>query len=523
MREKTASAGHSANALLASTRELGDRLRYLIDSPEVVRLVHDITTCNVEWEGGAALLPDPKATSGLELFPCFTMHFQEQDFQVKGAIYPNLPREGEGLDHVIILELAGRPYSFRLSTPQTYVLSPFHLRFLSMLFGRLVLQHLVFPLDPAQDFPFFTPYSLEEQVVAGYLQSLRWAPCATIKLDAQDTPYIGSMLHSERQLKRCEMPGSRQEEGFIRAWRLFKRLLYYSIEGGPLFTGFAFIPTGLSEEICRKRWPSLIFYREDSRPSFDEGLEVFKQYLLHANGHNTFLALQGGRLVGLLHFAQGTHRQLASSRSWNAALPLTSISSRGRITFWVPLRGRNNPRIPLAVLEYRHGHLRIPLFQDIFWLELESQLGSVCPHCDRPDSLLRLKRLLAMARRGGHGAIFLMGLTPEQVASTDSLENQIFLENPVPLKERWLLHLLGLAKSDGALLFNDRLEAVAFSARLKAAPAHLPPEQDDLGSGMRHQATREFTAHAPNLVGLAVSQDGYLSLYRHGKLISRLY
>jgi hypothetical protein len=40
---------------------------------------------------------------------------------------------------------------------------------------------------------------------------------------------------------------------------------------------------------------------------------------------------------------------------------------------------------------------------------------------------------------------------------------------------------------------------------------------------MRHQATREFTAHAPNLVGLAVSQDGYLSLYRHGKLISRLY
>ena len=523
MKKKSVAAGHLTRDLSAPTRELTDHLRYLIDSPEMVRLVHDITTCSVVWEGSDALLPDPQTSSGLELFPCFTMHFQEQNLQLKGAIYPNLPREGEGLDHVINLELAGRPCTFRLTTPHTYVLSPFHLRFLSMLFGRLVLQNLIFPLDSTQGFPLFTPYSLEEQVVGGYLQSLLWAPCATIKLDAQETPYIGSMLHSERRLKRCEMPGSRQEEAIIRAWRLFKRLLYYSIEGGPLFTGFAFIPPGLPEDICQKRWRSLIFYGEDARPSFDEGLEPFKQYLLHANGRDTFLALQEGRLIGLLHLTRGTHRQLASLRSWNSALPLTSISSRGRITFWVPLRGRHNPRIPLAILEYRHGHLRIPLFQDIFWLELDRQVAQVCPQPSHPDWRLRLQRLLALVRRGGHGAILLLGLTPEQLTSPDALEHQIFLENPVPLTERWLPLLFGLAKSDGALLFNDHLEAVAFGARLKAAPVQLPPEQDDLGSGMRHQATREFTAHAPNLVGLAVSQDGYLSLYRHGKLISRLY
>jgi hypothetical protein len=509
--------------LPASTRELSDRLRYLIDSPEVTRLVHDITTCTVEWEDAASLLPDPKASRGLEIFPCFTLHFREQDLQVTGAIHPNLPGQAEGLNHVISLKLAGQPCTFRLTTPQTYVLSPFHLRFLSMLFGRLVLQHLVFPLDATQGFPLFTPYSLEEQVVAGYLQSLMWAPCATIKLDAQDTPYIGSMLHSERQLKRCEMPGSRQEEALIRAWRLFKRLLYYSIEGGPLFTGFAFIPPALPRKIYQKRWPSLLFYREDSRPSLDEGVEALKQYLLHANGRNTFLALQGGSLIGLLHLSRGSHRQLASLRAWNSALPLTSISSRGRVSFWVPLRGRHSPQIPLIVLEYRHGHLRIPLFQDIFWLELGRHAGMVCPHLDRSDWLLRLKRLLALVRRAGHGAIFLLGLTEEQTTSPETLESQIFLENPVPLSERWLPHVFGLAKSDGAVLLNGRLEAVAFSARLKAAPVHLPPEQDDLGSGMRHQATREFTAQIPNVVGLAVSQDGYLSLYRHGKLISRLY
>lgn len=523
MKTKSVRLGRSNNVSSPSSRELSDRLRYLINSPEVMRLVHDTTTCTVAWDDAASFLPDPKAARGLELFPCFTLHFREQDLPVKGAIYPNLPGDGEGLNHVLNLELAGQPCTFRLTTSQTYVLSPFHLRFLSMLFGRLVLQHLIIPLEADRGFPLFTPYSLEEQVVAGYLQSLRWAPCATIKLDAQDTPYIGSMLHSERRLKRCEMPGSPQEEALIRAWRLFKRLLYYSIEGGRLFTGFAFVPSTLPPETFQTRWSTLVFYREDARPSFDAGVEAFKQYLLHANGRTTFLALQGGRLVGLLNLARGTHRQLASLKAWNAALPLTSISSRGRITFWVPLRGRHNPQIPLAVLEYRHGHLRIPLFQDIFWLELERQLHTACPQVKRPDWLLRLKRLLALVRRAGHGAILLLGLTEEHLASPDALENQVFLENAVPLTERYLSHLFGLAKSDGALLFNDRLEAIAFSARLKATPLHLPPEQDDLGSGMRHQATREFTAQIPNAVGLAVSQDGYLSLYRHGRLLSRLY
>jgi hypothetical protein len=89
--------------------------------------------------------PDPKAPRGLELFPCFTVHFREQFLQVKGVIYPNLPNDGEGLSHLVNLELAGRVFTFRLTTPHTYVLSPFHLRFLSMLIGRLVLHHMVFP------------------------------------------------------------------------------------------------------------------------------------------------------------------------------------------------------------------------------------------------------------------------------------------------------------------------------------------------------------------------------------------
>ena len=97
------------------------------------------------------------------------------------------------------------------------------------------------------------------------------------------------------------------------------------------------------------------------------------------------------------------------------------------------------------------------------------------------------------------------------------------LAQPVPLHERWLQHLLGLAKSDGALIFNDLLEACQFRARLTPTTVGLPPDKDDLGSGMRHQVTREFSAYAPHVLGICISQDSHISLYRQGKLVSRLY
>jgi len=160
---------------------------------------------------------------------------------------------------------------------------------------------------------------------------------------------------------------------------------------------------------------------------------------------------------------------------------------------------------------------------DLFWQELERQVKEVCPDSHTPETA-RLKTLLTLVRRSGHGSIFLLGLTREQLESEDTpIENQVLLRQPVPLQEQWLRHLAGLAKSDGALLFNDRLEACQFRARLKATSVSLPPERDDLGSGIRHQVTREFTAWGPSILGICVSQDGLISLYRHGKLVSRLY
>jgi hypothetical protein len=500
-----------------------ERLKSLVTTPEVSRLVYDVTACQVAWDIESTSLVSPQA-KGLELFPCFTTHFRRHRQEVRGAIFPNLvAREWEGLFHVIRLGLPGLTLDLRLHTQQTtFLLSPFHIRFLSILFGHLVLHQLSLTPEGRDGFSPFTPYSLEEQVVAGYLQSLEWAPCATIKLDAHDNPYIGSMLHSSADLRRCEVPGGEREVAIIRAWRLFKSLLYYSVEGERLFTGFAFLSASRPLEALRQRWPSLLWFREDNFTSLDLGLQAMKQFLLNADGRQTFLAMHRDRIVGLMQLSQGTHRQLTTSRAWRTVLPLATISHRGRVSFWLALKGRKNKRIPLAFLEYRHGHLHIPLFQDVFWQELERQLKEVCP-TTQAAALPCLKALLEMLRHSGHGAIFLIGLTREQLADPQiPLENQVHLSERVPLHDRWQQHLLGLAKSDGAVIFTDRLEACQFRARLKPAVG-LPPDQDDLGSGMRHQVTREFSAYAPHVLGVCVSQDAHISLYRQGKLVSRLY
>ena len=506
------------------TVSFAERLKSLVTTPEVLRLIHDVTACQVAWDIEPTSLVSSRA-KGLELFPCFTMHFRRQLLEVKGAIYPNLvARELEGLFHVIRLDLPDLTLDLRLHTQQTpFLLSPFHIRFLSILFGRLVLHQLSLTPEGRYGFSPFTPYSLEEQVVAGYLQSLEWAPCATIKLDDQDNPYIGSMLHSSADLRRCELPGGEREAAIIRAWRLFKSLLYYSVEGERLFTGFAFLSDRRPLEALRQRWPSLLWFREDNFTSLDLGLQAMKQFLLNADGRQTFLAMHRGRIVGLMQLSQGTHRQFTTPKEWRSVLALATISHRGRISFWLALKGRKNKRIPLAFLEYRHGHLHIPLFQDVFWQELERQLKEVCPATQAAVALPSLKGLLEMLRRSGHGAIFLIGLTPGQLADPQiPLENQVHLSEPVPLHDRWQQHLLGLGKSDGAVIFTDRLEACQFRARLKPAVG-LPPDQDDLGSGMRHQVTREFSAYAPHVLGVCVSQDTHISLYRQGKLVSRLY
>jgi hypothetical protein len=364
------------------TREfLATRLNLLITTPEVTRLVNDITTCTVEW----LERPDREAlerSGGRELFPCFTTFLQRHLMEVRGVIYPNLTENEHVIYHVIRLDLAEFQFYFRLRTTQTgFLLSPFHCRFLSMLFGRLVVMHLSLTAREQGSIYPYTPYSLEEQVVADYLQSLTLAPCATIKLDAQDNPYIGSMLHTTADLRRCGMLDPQREQAIIRAWRLFKRLLYYSVEGERLFTGFAILSTIRPLEYYRGRWPSLLWFHEANHTSLDQGLQALRQFFLNADGRSTFLAMYAGKIVGLLKHTQGTLRQLTTSAAWRAVMPLATISHRGRISFWVTLRGRKNPRIRLSILEYRQGHLHIPLFQDIFWEDLKQHLHDVCPGC----------------------------------------------------------------------------------------------------------------------------------------------
>ena len=344
-------------------------------------------------------------------------------------------------------------------------------------------------------------------------------------MDAQDNPYIGTRLYTAADLKRCEIPGSSAEESIIRGLRLFKRLLHFTIEGERIFTGFAFLPPHKSLEEQQRRWPNLLLYHETHQVLLNEGIEPIKQLLLNADGRTTFLSVYQDRLVGVLHLPEGTQRQLTTVRSWRDSLPLATISRRGRFNFWLSLKGRHNDRIPLSLLEYRHGRLQIPLFQDVFWQELERQLHSVCPGCRYPEVLQQLKQLVQGLRSSARGSIVLVGLTAAKFQEPYiPVENEVKLAQPIALQPRWGAIILGLAKPDGAVIINEKLEVTHFGARLKATGLQLPPlAGDELGSGTRHQATREITAFYPDILGLCISTDGPVSLYRTGKLLSRLY
>ena len=501
----------------------------LIGSPEFNRLLTDITTCNLERLN----IPSDSAAGvalkgGVELFPFLTVQTRRHQLLIRGVFSPT--RKTSQVGHYTTLSdysWGQEQIYFKLTTPQSsFLLSPFHCRFISILFGLSWFYALAVQTGAVQqDFLAFAPYSLEEQVIARYLQSLVWIPCATVKLDAHDNPYIATRLYTPADLKRCEIPGSSAEESIIRGWRLFKRLLYFTIEGERIFTGFAFLPPHKSLPEQQRRWPNLLLYHESHRPLLNEGIEAIKQLLLNADGRTTFLAVYQDRLVGVLHLPEGTQRQLTTAGAWRDSLPLATISRRGGFNFWLALKGRHSNRIPLSLLEYRHGRLQIPLFQDVFWQELDRQLHSICPDCPYPDVLQQFKQLVHGLRAYARGSIVLIGLTAAKLQEPYvPVENEVRLAQPTPLLPQWSAIILGLAKPDGAVIINENMAVTHFGARLKATGLQLPPlAGDELGSGTRHQATREFTAYYPEVIGLCISTDGPVSLYRTGNLISRLY
>ncbi|WP_449244489.1 hypothetical protein [Desulfobacca acetoxidans] len=509
------------------------RLRHsfltLVNYPEVSRLLEDITTCSLSREETRfSGWQEPPSKGGVELFPFLTVHTRRHQLELSGTLFPNQEEPETGvLYHLIKIRLGDETHYFNLSNSQsTFLLSPFHCRFISIIFGITWFYTLAFETAAMQqDFFALAPYSLEEQVIARYLQSLVWIPCATVQLDTQDNPYIGTRLYTSADLKRCEIPGSSKEEGMIRGWRLFKRLLNFSIEGEPIFTGFAFLPSHKSLTHHQKRWSDLLLYHEADQVPLNEGIEAIKQLLLNADGRSTFLSVYQDRIIGVLQLTKGTQQQLTTVRSWRESLLLATISRRGRFNFWLALKGRQNARIPLSLLEYRQGHIQIPLFQDVFWQELERQLRQSCPDCNYPEVLQQLKLLIRGMRANARGGIFLLGLNAARLQEPYiPIENEVRLAQPTPLQHRWSAIILGLAKSDGAIIFNERLEVTHFRVRLKATGLQLPPLRgDELGSGTRHQATREFSAFCPEVLGLCISMDGPVSLYRTGKLISRLY
>ena len=93
------------------SESFAEQLKSLLTTPEVLRLINDISACTVEWQGYPTSIVPPQA-KGLELFPCFAMYFQRHLVEVKGTIFPNLvAREWEGLSWASSLMVAQGAHS----------------------------------------------------------------------------------------------------------------------------------------------------------------------------------------------------------------------------------------------------------------------------------------------------------------------------------------------------------------------------------------------------------------------------
>ena len=72
------------NAQIQSQKSFTSGWRSLVTTPEVLRLINDITSCSLEW------LDQPEVATiepseGLEFFPSLTMHFQQPPDTGQGA------------------------------------------------------------------------------------------------------------------------------------------------------------------------------------------------------------------------------------------------------------------------------------------------------------------------------------------------------------------------------------------------------------------------------------------------------
>ncbi len=230
-----------------------------------------------------------------------------------------------------------------------------------------------------------------------------------------------------------------------------------------------FLPPHKSLSEQQRRWPNLLLYHESHQVLLNEGIEAIKQLLLNADGRTTFLSVYQDRIVGVLYLPEGTQRQLTTVRSWRDSLPLATISRRGRFNFWLALKGRHNARIPLSLLEYRQGRMQIPLFQEVFWQELDRHLRGICPDCQYPEVLQQFKQLLRGLRTNARGGILLVGLTAAKLQEPYvPIENEVRLAQPMPLQPQWSAILLGLAKPDGAVIINEKFRSNAFWGQVKS-------------------------------------------------------
>ena len=238
------------------------RLRSLVTTPEVLRLINDITTCTVEWEEPAGF-DRHRAGPGPAPLPLFHPAFRPPP---AGGQRDHLSQPAPGRSRGVPPDPPGAggpapvPAAFAPGRPR-FCFLPFTAVFSACCSGAWCCTTCPWPPRgkgspcPSPPIPWRSRWwrAISRAWSGRPAPPSSWTPRTILTSAPCCTP--------RRICGAARCPASGREEAVIRAWRLFKRLLYYSVEGERLFTGFAILSSDRPLEYYRQRWPSLLWYR----------------------------------------------------------------------------------------------------------------------------------------------------------------------------------------------------------------------------------------------------------------------
>ncbi len=224
------------------------------------------------------------------------------------------------------------------------------------------------------------------------------------------------------------------------------------------------------------------------------------QWLALADGERTFLVLRRDLMsVGVAVLPTDLDAVAGEAMTEELALPIGAIWFQARSPQLVRLFGWWKDAT------FQIGHLRRGAFRLTDRLTAALPLMSILAEVTSKgvNGVTALALHLIQLAEAGHGSGVVIGAVGSEGGKR--------LKRPVPVDAgtAWRSFL----KPDGAVLIDSAVELTEYGVQLPHPPKKLSPER-----GTRHNALA-FASVKPGRIAVAISDDGSLTVFRHGRVI----